>query len=76
MIVFATNLLIAACRIEAQNRSTIKAPKLVRFLNKANDYIKSQDTRTERVELGSLRRLEQYVSDEITDMTNGYDLPD
>jgi hypothetical protein len=74
VIVFATDLLIVACRIEA-NRRTIEAPLLVRFLNHVNDTGKSQDARTERLELGSLSRLEQYVSNELTDMTNGCDLP-
>jgi hypothetical protein len=75
VIVLATDLLIAAWRTEAQKGSTIEAPELVRILNHANDTGKSQDARTERLELGSLSRLEQYVSNELTDMANGCDLP-
>ena len=75
MIVLATDLLIVACRIEAAERRTIEAPEFVRSLNHVNDTGKSQDARTEGLELGSLRRLEQYVSNELTDRTNGCDLP-
>ena len=76
MIVLATDLLITACRIEAaKSGRTIEAPQLVRILNHANDIGKSKDARTEILELGSLSRLEQHVSNELTDMTNGCDLP-
>ena len=75
MIVLATDLLIIACRIEAAERRTIEAPHLVRFLNHVYDTGKSQDARAEILELGSLSRLEQYVSNELMDITNGCDLP-
>lgn len=74
MIVLATDLLIVACRIEAaQSGRTIEAPEFVRSLNHVNDTGQSEDARTEGLELGSLRRLEQYVSNELTDMVNGCD---
>jgi hypothetical protein len=72
VIAFATDLLIVACRIDAaESGSTIEAPGLVRIPNDANDTGKSQEARTERLELGSLSRLEQHVGNELTDMTNG-----
>jgi hypothetical protein len=51
VIVLATDLLIVACRIEGAKRRTIEAPELVRILDHANDTGKSQDARTERLEL-------------------------
>ena len=72
VIAFAADLLIVACRIDAaESGRTIEAPGLVRILNDANDTGKSQEARTERLELGSLTRLKQYVGNELTDMTNG-----
>jgi len=79
VIAFAADLLIVACRIQAaQSGTTIEAPELVRLPNQANDFNdvgKSQEARTERLELGSLRRLEKYVSNELMDTTNICDLP-
>jgi hypothetical protein len=75
VIVLATDLLIAAWRTEAHKGRTIEAPELVRIPNHVNDTGKSQDARTDRLELGSFSRLEQYVSNELTDMANGCDLP-
>jgi hypothetical protein len=75
VIVLATDLLIAAWRTEAGHGGTIEAPELVRILNHTNDTGKSQEARTERLELGRLSRLEQYVSNELAGMANGCDLP-
>lgn len=75
MIACATDLLIVALLVEGQKRRAIEAPELVRILNDTDDSGEPQKAGTERLELGSLGRLEQYVSNEITDMTNGCDLP-
>jgi hypothetical protein len=56
--VIATDLLIVARRIGAKKRRAIKAPGLVRVLNEVDDAEKSKEAGTERVELGSIIRLE------------------
>jgi hypothetical protein len=75
VIVFATDLLIVACRIEAGERRTIEAPEFVRIFDHVNDTGKSEEAGGERLELGGLSRLEQYVSNDLTAMTNGCNLP-
>jgi len=74
VIVFATDLLIVAWLTEGQKGRTIEAPEFVRILNLIDDANHSQDA-TEFLNLGSLSRLEQYVGNELTDMSHGRDLP-
>ncbi len=76
MIVLATDLLIVARRIDAAPHGrTIKAPKVIPLLYNVDDAAQSQDAGAERLELGSLGRLRQYISSELTEITNGYTLP-
>ncbi len=59
MIALATDLLIVASRIDAaESGRTIEAPDLVRIFNDANNTGKSQEARTEGLELGGVSRLE------------------
>lgn len=74
MIVFATDLLIAAWLTDGQKGRTIEAPEFVRILNLIDDANHSQDA-TELLKLGSLSRLKQYVSNVLSDMAHGRDLP-
>jgi hypothetical protein len=59
-----TDWLIGTCRILAQKGRTIRAPKFVRRLDDVDDRAQSQEA--ERVELATLIRLKQCISDELT----------
>lgn len=60
VIVLATNWLIVAGGIEAHKGRTIRAPKFVRILDRVDEEAQSKEV--ERVELGTLMRLKQRIS--------------